>query len=445
MEGQEFIWTMAKLLLVSVLVMVNAFFVAAEFALVKVRETQLDPLVIKGNRQARLARRILGNLDAFIGATQLGITLMGLALGALVAPVFAAILNPLYGLVGLESVQVRHAITLMVGFVVNTFLLIVVGELAPKSLAIRKTLPTTLWVAEPMIWFYYISFPFIWLLNFSSQWILRRLGIEADPKGEISHSEEEVRLLVTSSFRPKSGGLPGRNIVLNALDLHRRVARDVMKPRQEMVCLDTQASLTECLDVAEKTRYSRFPLCEQGDLDQMLGVVHIKDLYAFRLKARQGADLLPVTRSVIYIPPTARLERLLGRLLERKLHLAVVVDEYGGTIGLVTLENILEELVGQIQDEFDQELPAMRQLNPDAWEITGALPLHQLAELVGTPIEEEGITTTSGFITHRLGGFPKEGDTLPLGNWQLHVREMDGRRVATLLLSRSKEAEKNES
>ncbi len=187
--------------------------------------------------------------------------------------------------------------------------------------------------------------------------MLRQAGIELVGEAGRAHSEEELRLLLAAAQKQAGGTALGRDMVLNALDLRRRVAREVMRPRQEIVALDTEASIAECLDVAEKTRYSRFPLCEGGNLDRTLGVVHIKDLYAMRIKARSGADLLPAVRKLIYVPETARLEKLLQFFLERKLHLAIVVDEYGGTMGMVTLENILEELVGQIQDEFDQEKP----------------------------------------------------------------------------------------
>jgi CBS domain containing-hemolysin-like protein len=215
-----------------------------------------------------------------------------------------------------------------------------------------------------------------------------------------------------------------------------------MRPRQEIVGLNTESSIAECLDVAEKTRYSRFPLCEGGDLDKTLGVVHIKDLFAMRLKARRGADLASATRKIIYVPETARLEGLLKLFLDRRLHMAIVVDEFGGTVGMVTLENILEELVGQIQDEFDQEKPLLQKTGDETWELDGALPLHELAELIGEPLQEEGVTTTSGFVTHRLGGFPKEGDALVLGNHELRVEAMDGMRVAKLRLTRRKETEK---
>src|SRR5437867_6489914 len=432
MPGETVTSLLLKLLAVGALVLLNGFFVAAELAVVKIRDTQLDTLVLKGHRRAKIARQLIRNLDAAISATQLGITLASLGLGVLVEPVFHALLAPIYSALKVESETVRHTASILVGFFTNTYLLIVVGELAPKALAIRKTLPVALWTAQPLVWFGRITYPFIWLLNRSAQWLLGQLGVEAAHESERAHSEEELRLMFMATQKQSAGTHLGRDIVLNALDLQRRIAREVMRPRREIVAFDTEATIAECLDIAEKTRYSRFPLCESGDLDKTIGVVHIKDLYAARLKARSGADLRPACRKLIYVPETARLEKLLQLFLERKLHLAIVVDEYGGTMGMVTLENILEELVGQIQDEFDQEKPLLVRTSERTWEATGALPLHELAELVGEPLQEEGVTTASGWVTHRLGGFPKAGDVLKVGACELRVEAMDGPKVAKL-------------
>lgn len=427
-----------KLLAVFVLVLLNGFFVAAEFGLVKIRDTQLVTLAAKGHRRARVARKILGNLDAALSATQLGITLTSLGLGWIGEPVFASLLEPVMGWLQIESPQVRHSIAFAVGFSVITFLHIVVGELAPKSLAIRKPLPVSLWVAMPLDWFYKVSFPAIWVLNHAANWLLRQFGIQPVNEMELVHSEEELRLILGAAQRQTAAAPLARNLVLNALDLRQRIVREVMRPRQELTVFSLEASIAECLEVAEKTRYSRFPLCEHGDLDRTRGVIHIKDLYAMRLKARSGADLLPVARKLIYVPETAHLEKLLQLFLERKLHLALVVDEYGGTTGMVTLENILEELVGQIQDEFDQEKPLLVRVGETAWDVAGALPLHELEELVGVPLREENITTTSGWVTQRLGGFPKPGDTLAVGGFELRVEEMEGTRVGRLRLTQTR-------
>src|SRR5258708_4537244 len=365
-----------KLLGVLALVLLNGFFVAAELALVRIRDTQIESLVLKGHRRAKIVRRLIRNLDATISAIQFGITLASLGLGVLVEPVFTALLAPVFNWLNVESEAIKHTVAITTGFLVNTFLLIVVGELGPKTIAIRKTLPVALWTARPLAWFARATYPFVWLLAHSAQWLLNRFGIPAASESDRAHSEEELRLLVVASQRHSSATRLGRDIVLNALDLRRRIVREVMRPRQEIVGLDTEASMAECLDVAEKSRYSRFPLCESGNLDKTLGVVHIKDLFAMRLKARRGVELAPVARKLIYVPETARLEKLLQLFLERKLHFAIVVDEYGGTVGMVTLENILEELVGQIQDEFDQEKPLLVRIGLQSWELAGALPLH---------------------------------------------------------------------
>ena len=424
-----------QILLVLALVVVNGFFVAAEFALARIRETQLDALVAQGRRQAKLARHIVTNLTAYLSATQLGITMASLALGWIGEPVFAALLHPLLDALGVVSESLHHSIALVFGFTLLTFLHITVGELAPKWSAIQLPLPIALWVALPLHWFYLAFYPFNWVLNRAAQWMLRVAGIE--PAGEAqTHSEEELRLVLAASQRAAGGSTFGRDIVLNALDLRRRIAREVMRPRQEIVALDTSAAIADCLELAEKTHYSRFPLCEGGDFDKTLGVVHIKDLFAQRNTARSGADLLPVTRKQVYLPETARLERVLQILLEKKLHMAIVLDEYGGTVGLLTLENIIEELVGQIQDEFDAEKPLLTRTGENVWQIDGALPLRDLAELVGEPLVAEGITTVSGWVTHRLGGFPRTGDTLNAGTYELRVEDTDERRVSRLNLTK---------
>ena len=422
-----------RIIAVLAIVLANGFFVAAEFAFVKLRDTQLDPLIAQGYRRARLARHILQNLTAYLSATQLGITIASLGLGWLSEPVFIALLQPILERCGVTSLHAQNEIAFAIGFSVATFLQIIAGELGPKWFAIQRALPVSLWVAAPLHWFYTLSYPANWVLNQSARWLLRRIGIEADPAAVTTHTEDELRLMLDQ--RRPSGSRLGHDIILNSLDLNRRTVRDVMRPRLEIVSFDTTASLPECLALAEKTRYSRFPLCEGGNLDKTLGVVHIKDLYALRSMAGKGADLRGAARKLIYVPESTRLEKLLQLFLERKLHLAIVVDEWGGTIGMATLENILEELVGQIQDEFDQEKPLMLRRDDNTWQIDGALPLHELGELVGQNLSSEGITTTSGWVTQRLGGFPKPGDTLTLGNFELRVEEMDSTRVSRLKLT----------
>ena len=424
-----------KILAVLALVLLNGFFVAAEFSLVRIRETQLDTLVAKNWRRAKMARHVVRNLNSYLSATQLGITMVSLGLGYLGEPIFSSLLGPIFKLFGLESSEWIKTISLVVGFSVLTFLSVVAGELAPKWLTIQKPLPIALCSAYPLHWFYIALYPFNRLLNHAARFLLEKIGISPDDKADGRHSEEELRLVLASAQNTAGG----RNIVLNALDLRHRVVREVMRPRQEIAAFNSEATIAECLALAEKTRYSRFPLCEGGNLDKTLGVVHIKDLYALRDKARTAADLLIAARKLIYVPETARLEKLLQLFLERKLHFAFVVDEYGGTLGIVTLENALESLVGQIQDEFDSEDTELIRKSENVWEVAGTLPLHELEKIIGTVAHDESVTTASGWLTEKLGGFPKAGDSLVIGSFELRVEEMDGPRVVRLKISRRSE------
>lgn len=437
MNEHNAITDVLKILAVLVLVLLNGFFVAAEFALVRIRETQLDVLVAKGRRRARMARHIVRNLNSYLSATQLGITMVSLGLGYLGEPVFESLLTPMLHLIGMKSATWVATISFVVGFSVLTFLSVVVGELAPKWFTLQKTLSVALWSAHPLHWFYLAFYPLNRLLNISARWLVRRIGIEPEGLGDRTQSEEELRLVLASS----KSAAGGRNIILNALDLRHRIVREVMRPRQEITAINTDDTIADCIALAEKTRYSRFPICENGDLDKTRGVIHIKDLYAQRDRVQSAADLVFVARKLIYVPETAPLERLLQLFLERKLHFAVVVDEFGGTTGIVTLENVLEVLVGQIQDEFDAEKSELVSVGENIWEAAGTLALHELEKIIGEVEHDENITTASGWMTQKLGGFPKAGDTLAVRNCELRVEEMDGPRVARLKVAKKPDSE----
>ena len=359
-EEINWLWVAVKIIAVIFLVGLNGFFVAAEFALVKVRETQLRPLLGKGHRRAKVAKHVVNNLDAFLSACQLGITLASLALGWVGEPIFETLLEPVYHWIHIESETLRASLSFAVGFSVITVLHIVIGEMAPKTMAIQKPLTTSLWVAYPMVWFYRTTYPIVQALNWSSLLMLKMIGIQAASESHDHHSEEEIRLLVETNQKRMDRSKLGREIVTNALELDDRIAREVMQPRTKMVGLDVNINITECLRIAEETHFSRFPLCEDDDLDHTIGVVHIKDIYRLRNRAKRGSDLVSIARKIIFVPETCRLEKLLELFLERKLHFAIVVDEFGGTLGMITLEDILEELVGEIQDEFDQEIPLLQ-------------------------------------------------------------------------------------
>jgi CBS domain containing-hemolysin-like protein len=438
----------AKLGLALVLVLFNGFFVAAELALVKIREAQLDALVARGRRAARVARTLKANMNTAISATQLGVTVASLALGRFVEPVAEAAAEPLLARLGLAQHHWLLEGVSWLAFLTTTFVLIIAGEMVPKAIAIRQTESVALGLSIPLQLFLRATHPLIWAIDTTAAWLLRLLGIEGG-HGEGAHSEEELRLLFLAGGSSPVGGGAGagadmrRELMLNALDLRRRVVAEVMRPRREITVFSTQDTIAECLDIAERTRYSRFPLCDHGNLDRTLGVVHVKDLWAQRQQAQTGADLRSVARPLIYLPETAHLDRLLQRFLDRKLHCALVVDEYGGTTGMVTLENVLEELVGQIQDEFDHEKPRIVARGDSEWELDGTLPLFELEELVGQSLEAPEITTVSGWITRQLEGFPRRLDRVPVGGFDLVVEELDGLRVARLRLIRRRPAEAN--
>ena len=439
MDLTHLIMIALKGLAVVLLVLLNGFFVASEYSMVKIRATQLDPMLKRGYRRARVTQRILGNLNKTLSSTQLGVTFTSLGLGWIGEPFFADLLEPIMRWGHVESVALLHSAAFAVGFSAITFLHITAGEQVPKWLAIQRPLGVALWISPPLAFFQTLTSPCIWVLNHSTQWLLRRLGVEAGLPTELSHTEDELRLLVVSAYARSRVTTLGREIVINAMELQHRVAREVMRPRKDVVVLDTTSTLEACLELAERTRFSRFPLCEDGDLDKTRGVVHIKDLFSLRHKMNTAAELLPTARKIIYVPETARLETLLQRLLDRKLHVAIVVDEYGGTLGMLTLENILEQLVGQIQDEFDQEKPLLTQTSEQSWTLEGTLPLYELENLIHERFETEEVTTVSGWVTRRLGGFPKVGDKITVGSFSLQVEELDGMRVARLTLRRCEE------
>jgi len=419
---------------VLLLVALNGFFVAAEFALVKIRESQIKPLIDEGNRKALMTRRVLEHLDASLSACQLGITLASLALGWVGEPVFAALLEPVMESMHIESEGLKHSLSFLFGFSVITFLHITAGEQAPKLLAIQKPLPTSLWIAKPLWWFSKLSYPFIWGLNEASNKMLRWVGVEAVSEHELSHSEEELRMLIADTHRQQGGTLLEREIVFNAMELRQRLVREVMQPRPEIIFLSTDMTMEQCLEVMDRERYSRYPLCLDANPDQAIGVVHFKDVHVSRDRLLQAGDLKQISRKIIHLSETARLEKALQLFLRHKLHLGMVVDEYGTTVGMITLEDVLEELVGEIQDEFDQEVPMIITHQGGSFDVMGQCPLHDLSEILGTEVQEEGINTVSGWLTQQLGSFPKVGDEVLRHGFRWQVVKISGHLIERLRL-----------
>ncbi|MBO4796731.1 MAG: HlyC/CorC family transporter [Verrucomicrobia bacterium] len=438
-----YVLILVKFIAVFLLIAMNAFFVAAEFAIVKVRETQLEPLIKAGDKRAKTARFIIHHINPFLNTTQVGVTLASLGLGWIGEPVFAAVLEPVMELLNIQNAALTHTLSFAVGFSIITFLHIILGECTPKTVSISKPMESTLFVSRPLRLFYTIFYPAIWLLNESSIWMLKKIGLSSVDETESTHSEEELKLLLAGDDRKAPAGL---NIVLNAFDLKHRLAREVMTPLRNIVEFSTEDSIEKAISIAESSRRSRFPLCVQGDLDQILGVIHIKDLYAMRHKVKSVSELKPFLKKALFVPENAHLEKLLFRLVDAKTHFAVVIDEYGGTIGIVTMENILEELVGQIQDEFDKENYLIQKIGEDEWELAGITPIHQLEEIISQPCEIENAATVGGLVTEMLSKVPTAGQTVTLGTWELTVQKVEtDKRVETLRLKRIDQNNKEES
>ena len=421
------------------LVALNGFFVAAEFALVKVRGTQLDTLIADGNRRAQLTRRMTKDLDAYLSATQVGITLASLALGWIGEPAFAHLIRPLVSWIPGMSEAGLHTLALVGAFLTITILHIVVGELAPKSVAIRKPEPVSLWIAYPLWGFYHVIYPAIWLLNHAANFLLRLVGVQPVTEGELAHSEEEVRLLLTSEQATELSD-DKREILDNVFELSHRNARQVMVPRADVIYLEVDEPVDEALARARESGHTRFPLCHDG-LDTVVGMVHIKDVF------RNGApphSLVDIQRPMGFVTETLTLDKVLARMRKEKAHMAAVLDEFGGVSGIVTLENVIEELVGPIQDEFDRESPDLVQRADNLWDVAGAMLVEDLEDELDTELDHRDEATIGGVVLSDLGREAKVGDEVMVGPMTVKVVEVDGNRIQTLRLRRSVKTDRRE-
>ncbi len=416
-----------KLAVILLLVGLNGFFVACEFSIVKVRGSQLETLIEEGNLRASFARHVRSHLDAYLSATQLGVTLASLALGYIGEQYLAEMLAPIFALLRLHSHAIISTVAIALAFIGITFLHIVFGELAPKYVAISNPLRVSLALVRPLGGFYQIFRPIIWLLNKSSNLLLNRvLRIAPVAAAELAHSEEELRLILDQSEKSDEVSELGRDLLVNALDLRRRVVRDIMTPRGQVVFLDIEDSFDENVKKAISSRHTRFPLC-RGHLDHTIGLVHIKELVP--LMREPAPDLMRIKRELIPVPEMMPLEKLLQLFLSRHSHLAIVVDEFGGAVGMVTLENILEELVGDIQDEFDTEKEEFRTINENEFTVDGAFGLYELRDFAGIEIESSDVSTVGGYVTHLLGHLPKVGEHVEIEGFRATISQSDGRRV----------------
>jgi CBS domain containing-hemolysin-like protein len=416
------------------LVLLNAFFTAAEFAVVRVRATRMEALAAEGNWQARLVRSIQRRLDAFLSATQLGITLTSLGLGWIGEPAFANLLGGTFAALGIESPRVIQNVSITVAFATITLLHIVVGELAPKSYAIRFTERVALWVAPPMRLFQLVAAPVLWLLQRASKGTLAILGVTAETSGDLAHSEDELRLLLAESHRVGVLSETKRELLENVIDYTERTARHVMVPRADIAYLSLARPLEENLSVVTQAAATRFPLCST-DIDHVIGMIHVKDLWTRRDALRSSEDLAAIKREILFVPESRSLDLLQRDFQQRRTHMAIVVDEYGGTSGLVTLEDVIEEIVGEIQDEFDREPPRVEE-TPQGLVFDGLTLIDDVADRLGVKLPETAdVSTLGGFVTAHVGRMPRPGDRISVADHDFTVVEIRGRRVTRVLVA----------
>lgn len=417
----------AEALLIVALILLNAFFVIAEFALVRVRATRLEELVQQQNWRARIAKHAQERIDAYLNTVQVGITLASIGLGWVAEPWAAQQLQPLLTFLGITSPRSVHLTAFLIGYLTITFLHVVIGEMVPKSIAIRCTEPAALWTAPPLNLFHRLLYPLTWLMTGCASLVLRLLRIPpASP--EEAYSEQELRLLLTASRR--SGVLKDTEaeLIERIFSLGDKRAKDIMVPRVDMVYLSTTWTIEQNLRIAEQYGFTRFPLCE-GDPDKVVGIVHVKDLY----RARQhGIDSLKhIARDCLIVPESKPLDELLREFQQQKMHMAIVVDEYGGTSGLVTIEDVIEEIVGEIYDEFEPIQPRIQQIGESRYLVEANVELDELADQLGVKVSDEdsAFETVAGYVMGKLTSIPRVGDRVPFGDYEMQVVEMRGRRV----------------
>ncbi len=431
-----------QVLLIAIFILLNGFFVAAEFALVKVRASQLDEVIDGGKpkgkvRRAERARHILRHLTSYLSAAQLGITICSLVLGALAEPFVHRLVEPWLGGAGLGlSAPYVRVISWTTAILSVTALHVVVGEQMPKTLAIYRPLGLTLWSAGPLGWFHWLFKPLNWLLNATSNSLLKWLfKIEPAREHDNAHSAEELRLLVAESEEKSEVTETERDILMNALELSERIVRDIMTPRAAIVALEVGREFSQNLRTALDSKHTRFPLIDVH-FENSVGMVHIKDLIA--VLHNPSPDLRSIARPLHAVPEIMPLDKLLKFFLNKHAHLALVVDEFGGTIGMITLDDVLEEVVGTIHDEFDTEDRAFQRLSEDEFFVDATLPLHELAELSELELESDDVSTVGGYITEKAGRLPTLGETIEVeGGWLATVTRTDAHRVVQLQFRRT--------
>ncbi len=422
---------------VFVLVLANAFFVATEFSLVSARRTRLDEMIRNGDRKAMLARRALQSLSRYISATQLGITLTSLGLGWIGEPALArALANLFIWLPPVMQKVATHSVAVVIAFTLITSLHIILGELVPKAFALVHPETVSTWTVPPLMVFAWVMAGPIAVLRSTSNRLLRIFDIRPPGEEERLHSPEEIRMLVEQSTEGGSLLKEDARLLEGVFEFSEKTAQEVMTPRTQMIALESSMSVEAAADEVAVARRSRYPVYTES-LDEIVGVVHAKDILT-AMRRQPGATVRDIMRPPLFVPGTREVEDVLADMKRLKTHLAVVLDEYGGTAGLVTMEDLLEEIVGPIYDEYDRQDKAGPR--DGATQLDGAMPISEFNTEHDASLDDTDYTTIGGYVFGQLGRLPRPGDRVTAGQYVFEVVEMDGRRVKTLRLHQAEPA-----
>ncbi|HEY3421470.1 MAG TPA: hemolysin family protein [Methanomassiliicoccales archaeon] len=428
------------ILLVVFFIAMNAFFVIAEFALVKVRKSQIDVLAAGGGIGAKYAQTVVNDLNSYLSACQLGITVASLALGWIGEPAVSAMIGPILEYAGLDAGMI-HTISIVVGFLMITILHIVLGELVPKSLAILDAVKYSTATAMPLVFFYKITYPIMWLFNHATNGLLRLMGRSmAEDRGSV-HSDEEIKILAEESYKHGLIDKTELTYVDNIFDCSDKIVKDVMVPRMDIVCVFKGDSIESVLETAMREKYTRYPVCVDNT-DNVVGFINIKDIYEHRIRGDlNGFD--GMIRNIISVPEGMPINDMLKKFQKEKQNISIVVDEYGGTAGIVTVEDILEEIVGNLSDEFDEEEKEIEQTDENTYLVKGVVGLDKISDLTGVHLPEDEYDTLNGFLTGQLGRIPavKEKPTVNYEGLEFHVEKVAGKRIVQVRITGVKKQE----
>lgn len=435
-----------NLIIVVILLFANAFFVASEFALVSVRQTRMLQLSKEGNSTATIAIHALEHLDRYIAAVQLGITISSLGIGWCGEGALAKLIAPLFSFLPVGKDIAVHSVSVTIAFSLITFLHVVIGELMPKSIALQYPEKTTLFVTRPMAVITKLFTPFIFILNGFGNLLLRMLRIPPATSTHVSHSAEELNLIIDASCNEGMLNETEKDMLQNVLKFSDLVAKQIMVPRPDMIAIESIMTLDEIEQIVSEYQYTRYPVYEE-DLDHVIGILHVKDLYALR-RANKEFNIHDLLREPLLVPETVKMDQLVRDFKTTKNQLAIVIDEFGGTSGLITLEDVLEEIFGEVQDEFDEEEADIKQISEDEYIVNAMLRIDELEEMfeLGN-IEEEDVDTVAGIVVKELGRIAEVNDVVIYEGLEFTVIEIDGARIMKLKIKKlpqvAKESEEN--